>query len=290
MRVWAEPPRADGVARVAVETGLLAGVQARGPQLARLVERNAREPGLSSLCWRGETQSVSLRAAVLVRPGDGGSAARRLAHAALLQAGESLRAADALALEFPGARTPHRPAAAPPAPAEQTEAWRVYARAGDAGRQPMVAAVAKLASLAPAPWQRVTRAAHGIDAEIVCAEADSPGEATALLRVSATQPHPQLGAGLLFALIPPAAIEPVRDRVHATAALLNEAECNEWTGCDQLGGWCVHPAAGLAHVTFVPALAVEDDTAATLAGQAAARARWAMAFAARVAPLRSPAG
>ena len=111
---------------------------------------------------------------------------------------------------------------------------------------------------------------------------------TALLRVSASQPHPRLGAGLVFVLVPPAETEPVAERAHATAALLNEGEVREWTGADALGGWCVHPAAGLAHVLFMPALAVEQDTAPALAWQAGMRARWATAFVARVAALRPP--
>jgi hypothetical protein len=106
--------------------------------------------------------------------------------------------------------------------------------------------------------------------------------------VSATQPHPRLGAGLVLVLVPPPALEPVAERAAATASLLNEAEAREWTAVDQLGGWCVHPAAGLAHVLFMPALAVEDDTAEVLAWQAGVRTRWATAFVKRVAALRAP--
>ena len=156
----------------------------------------------------------------------------------------------------------------------------------------MAAAVARLATMSPAPWVRVTRAAHGLDAEIACAPEHARGGSApsphALLRVSASQPHPRLGAGLVLVLVPPPETEPVAERVPATAALLNEAEAREWTGVDQLGGWCVHPAAGLAHVLFMPALALEDDTAEVLAWQAGTRARWATAFVARVAGLREP--
>jgi len=101
------------------------------------------------------------------------------------------------------------------------------------------------------------------------------------------QPHPKLGAGLLTALVPPPGIEPVAERQAATAALLNEGEAREWTGCDALGGWCVHPAAGLAHVSFVPALALEPGSAGRLAWQAGMRARWAAAFFSQVAVSRA---
>jgi hypothetical protein len=157
----------------------------------------------------------------------------------------------------------------------------------------LAAAVVRLSAMSPAPWERAVPAAYGLDAEIACANEPArggPGAGSAILRMIASQPHPRLGAGLLFVLVPPAGTEPVAERAHATAALLNEAEAREWTGVDQLGGWCVHSAAGLAHVLFLPALAVEDDTAEELAWQAARRARWATAFMARTAALREPGG
>ena len=290
LRVWAEPTRADGTAVVAAETALLAGVPGRGPAFALLAERNAREPGLSSLRWDSLTGEVSLRAAVIARPGDSSAAARRLSHAALLQVGEALLAADALAVALPGASlvVPPPPIAGLPVLA-QAEAWRAYAAEAAALAGSVTAIVARLASVSPAPWQRVTRAAHGLDAEIACAPgggAGGPAPSTALLRVSALQPHPRLGAGLVLVLVPPPQLEPVAERAQATASLLNEAEAREWTGVDQLGGWCAHPAAGLSHVVFMPALAVEDDTAEVLAWQAGVRARWASAFVAKVASLR----
>src|SRR5438552_3608325 len=84
MRVWAEPARADGAARLAAETPLLGEVAGRGPEFAALAARNAREPGLSALRWDSQTHEVSLRAAVIARPGDGGGAARRVSHAGWL--------------------------------------------------------------------------------------------------------------------------------------------------------------------------------------------------------------
>ncbi len=291
--VFTRAPRADGACVVAVETVLLSGVRGRAPELATLAARNARDPGLSALRWDSETERVSLRAAVIARPGDGGAAARRLAHAALLQVGDALLAADALAVEFPEATLAEAAerGSAKASVVEQAEAWRAYAAGGAAAAASLEAAVARLASLAPAPWQRVTRAPHGIDAEISCSSAatgSAPGAGLALLRVSAGQPHPRLGPGLVLVLVPPAGTEPDAERAPATAALLNEAESREWTGVDQLGGWCVHPAAGLSHVLYLPALAAEDDSTETLVWHAAMRARWAVAFLSRLGPLRVP--
>ena len=296
MSVTAGVPRADGAAVVAVETPLLAGVGAHGPAFAKLATYNAREPGLSALRLDTERAEVSMRASVVTRPGDGGVTARRLAHAALLQVGEALRAADELLVALTGAtpieeRPPGKPAAhgsgAWPV-VEQAEAWRAYAAGAAARVGDLERALSRLGSLEPAPWTRVTRAAHGLDAELSVGAAALSG-AAALLRLSVTQPHPRLGAGVVAALIPPAALEPEAERAAATAALLNEAESREWTGFDQCGAWCVHAAAGLAHVAFVPALAVEESTLETLAWQAGARARWATAFAARVGALRTQA-
>jgi hypothetical protein len=292
-RVWAEPARPDGACVVASETVLLAEVPGRGAEFAKLALRNAREPGLSSLRWDSQTQQVSMRAAVVARPGDGNAAARRLSHAALLQIGEALRAADSLAVEMPGSTlvTPPPPVAGQAAVVAQVEAWRAFAEGGAPLAEQITNDVAALMNIAPAPWLRVTRAAHGLDAEILCVpphQASAPGEGVALLRVSASQPHPQLGPGLVFVLVPPPDTEPMLERAPATAALLNEAEAREWTGADQLGGWCVHPSVGLAHVSFVPAMAVEDDTAQVLAWQAGTRARWVRGFLASVAARRKP--
>ena len=289
-RIAASEPRADGSCVVSAETFLLEGVTGRAPELATLASRNARDAGLSALRWNSERGTVSLRSAVVARAEDGGAAARRLAHAALLQLGEAVRAADSLAVEFPGATLA---AGGERAEVETVESWRAYASAGPSALSLLAESMQRLPKLAPAPWTRVTPAAHGLDAELPCragSDVDRPGGATALLRVSDRQPHPRLGPGLVVVLVPPPDAEPVADRAAATAALLNEGESREWTGADQWGGWCVHPAAGLAHAVFVPALAIEEDTLERLAWQAGARARWATTFLDRVAALRTAPG
>ena len=291
LHVHAEAPRADGSARVVAETALLSGVDGRGAEFAALARWNAREAALSSLRWDGERSEVSIRAGVLARPGDGGAAARLLAHAALLQAGEALRAVDALAIELPGATwLATSPPGAAREPAAQVEAGRAYAAGASARAPALEQAMASLASLAPAPWARSTRAAHGLDAELATEPGAAEPGARWLVRVSVRQPSPALGAGLLIALVAPPTLEPAAERHAATAALLNEGEAREWTGCDALGGWCVHPAAGLAHVAFIPALALETGVAERLAWQAGMRARWAAAFLARIAASRAGRG
>jgi hypothetical protein len=295
LHVHAQPARADGAVRVVAETPLLGRVGGRGAEFAAIARWNAREAALSSLRWDGERGEVSLRASVIARPADGVAAARLLAHAALLQVGEALRAADALAIELPDASL----LAAPPPggvtldPVAQVEAAGAYALGATARGSALEHELSELARLSPAPWVRATHAAHGFDAELSAdpgRHADTSHATRWLFRASVRQPHPALGAGLLTALVPPPGLEPVAARVAATAALLNEGEAREWTGCDALGGWCVHPAAGLAHVSFVPALALEPGTAGRLAWQAGMRARWTVAFLAHVAAARVASG
>jgi len=295
LRVHAEPARADGAVRVAAETALLGHVSGLGAEFAALARWNAREAALSSLRWDAERGEVSLRASVIARPGDGDPAARLLAHAALLQVGEALRAADALAIELPDAAllVPRPPGGEIPEPVAQVEAAAAYARGASTCEPALAHAMAALTRLTPAPWVRATHAAHGFDAELAADpghRAPAPHAARWLWRASVAQPHPRLGAGLLTALVPPPGFEPVAERAAATASLLNEGEAREWTGCDALGGWCVHPAAGLAHVTFIPALAIADGTAERLAWQAGTRARWATIFIGHVATSRAGGG
>jgi hypothetical protein len=292
LHVHAEPARADGAVRVVAETAILGRVHGRGPEFAALARWNAREAALSSLRWDAERDEVSLRASAIARPGDGDAAARVLAHAALLQIGEALRAADMLAIELPDAAllAPAPPGGVTPTPVAEIDAAHAYASEAAAQAAACEGALDALAKLSPAPWVRATHAAHGFDAELAgdtAHGAEAPHAARWLLRASARQPHPRLGAGMLLALVPPPQIEPVAERTAATAALLNEGEAREWTGCDSLGGWCVHPAAGLAHVAFVPALAIEPGTAERLAWQAGTRARWATIFLGHVANSRA---
>ncbi len=294
MRFSARPLRPDGTTVVTAETLLLENVPGRGAEFARIAHRNARDPGLSSLRWDSTTGELWMRASVMARGGDAMPAARRLAHAALLQAGDAMRAVDALAVEFPDARIASPP---PPvadlAPVEQVEAWQAYAERGPELAPELAGLIAALPTLNPAPWLNVASAAHGLDAEIACTPGHvpkSPGEGVALLRISGKQAHPRLGPGLVVVLVLPASAEPVAERVVATSVLLNEGEAREWTGADALGGWCVHPSAGLSHAMFMPALAVDEDTPELLAWQAGARARWAMQFLERIAAMRAAGG
>ena len=280
-RVQAEPARADDAVRGHAETGLVRGVQGTGERFALLARQAAADPGLSTLRWNGETGEVSLRAAVIARPMDWAGAARRLAHAALLQVGDAARLAPALARGLGGeVASPREGAGTRGEPDALVEAWRPYAERG-AKESPLLGEpMTRALAMDPKPWRNVTGSSRGLDAELPCA---APGEtpgvpAVGLLRLVASQPHPRLGSGLLAVLQPPVDTEPDPQRVFATAALLNEGESREWVDADQLGGWCVHPSQGLVYASFVPALACDDGVLERQAWQMAQRARWARAF------------
>lgn len=292
-RIEAEPPRMLGGApfvRVHVELALALRVAGTGAGFAAMSRWNAARHGLSAVRWDAESGMVSLHASVTTDAAGSAAAAQRLAHAAILQISES-QAAGALRAALSGAA----PAGGPPgrdareSPSPLVETWRTYAEHGEkASMSDAQASIERLLVATPAPWTRVQPTAGGLLAELPAAgpgepaPAPTPGAGTALLRVHTTQPHPRLGPGLLVLLSAPVEAEPVHERAHATAALLNEAEAREWTGLDQWGGWCVHPDAGLVHSTFVPVLASQAGLIERLLWQSAARARWMRGFLARV--------
>lgn len=296
-QVRAEEPRMQGGAsfvRVHAELALALRVEGTGAVFAALARWNAARHGLSAARWNAETGLVSLHSSVTADAAGALEAAQRLSHAAVLQISESL-AADALREALGG----EPPAASPPGSTARTthsalaSAWVTYADAGACENVFDDAMLARVMAAVPAPWTRMQPAPGGFHAELPAAThgepapASTPGAGTALLRVQTAQPHPRFGAGLLVLLAAPAEAEPVRERMAATAALLNEAEAREWTGLDQWGAWCVHPEAGLVHATFVPALAAQDGLLERLLWQSAARARWMRGFLARVQGMRS---
>jgi hypothetical protein len=289
--------RAGGEAawRVQARHDLVRDIDGSAARFAVLSDWNARHPGLSALCWDGDAGAIALVATVHVRSAGVDAAARRLASAALLQLGDALRDGPALAAALGGGlATSAAPGAGVRADADALfEGWRRIAEAG-AGAPPLAAALERTAGMSPPPWLRVRVDEGGLHAELPCTPAgggaaEGPGRGVATLHLLTGPPHPVLGGGLLCALRLPAGAEPVEGRRFSTAALLNAAEAREWTGADALGAWCVHPAAGLSHVAFHPALLADEALPAELAWGAGARARWALALLGRVAALRGTA-
>lgn len=288
-RVRADPVRVAGgraASRVHVEVELLSGVRGTGTTFAALSAWQARSPSLAALRWDAERESVTLRSAVTVVAAGEERGGALLAHAALLQLGESLRVLAALGESVGGAAADSSPPTrgSRETPDPLVAAAEVYAEHGRTPSPITREALLALAALPTPPWRRVHVEGGTLNAEL---PAGADGTAPAILRLTGSQAHPELGSGLLAVLSPPANAEPVPERLAATAALLNEGEAREWTGCDQLGGWCVHPSLGLVFASFVPALCVRGGLLEHVAWTHAARARWAASFLTQVGGLRA---
>ncbi len=301
-RVHAGPVELAGGARVwrvRVEMPLLRAVEGGAAGFAVLARWNALRPGLSALRWNGDDRTLSLHASALVRAGDEARAANALAVAALFQMADAARDAQALARELGAVTGESAPPGGVPrtAPDPLVEGWRRVAEHG-AGAGPFTRErLDGVAAVDAPPWERVHVDDSGLHAEIACAlpgespAGSAPGAGVALLHLLGSQPHPAYGAGLVAALSLPPEAESVPERAVSTAALLNEAEAREPGDFDTLGAWCVHPQAGLAFVSFWPALLDESGLAERLAREAGRRARWARDFLARAHALRpEPSG
>lgn len=293
-----EAGRAGGARtwRVRVESPLLRGVEAGASRFAVLSRWNALRPGLSALRWNGDDRTVTLHASALVRAGDEARVASVLTTAALLQLGDAARDGSALAHELGAVLAD----SAPPGGAQRTQAdslvegWRGIAEAG-AGATPFTRErLESTAAMAAPPWKLVHVDDAGLHAELPCAlpgEAQAgsgPGAGVALLHLLASQPHPAYANGVVVALSLPPEAEPVAERAVSTSALLNEAEVREALEFDTLGAWCVHPQAGLAFVSFWPAMLDAPGLLERLAVASATRARWAREFLSKAHGLRSP--
>jgi len=303
--VFSQRVLADGAATVAglpawrvhVELPLLRGVEGGATRFAVLARWNAVRPGLSALRWNGDDRTVSLRASAIVREGGAPRAASVLATAALLQLADAERDRAALGGELGGVPADTAPPGGTPrATADPLlEGWRRVAASGaesapfDRGR------LGALAAADPPPWKLVHVDEAGLHAELPCAlpgeapAGSGPGAGVALFHLLVAEPHPVYGPGLVVALSLPREAEPVPERAVSTSVMLNEAEAREAPPFDALGGWCVHPHAGLSYVGFWPALLDEPGLPASLAWEAGRRARWARAFLARAHALRGPA-
>ncbi|MEO5988244.1 MAG: hypothetical protein ABIU54_13600 [Candidatus Eisenbacteria bacterium] len=294
VRAEAGPTGSAGTRRVHAEMLLAERIEGGGEALATIARWNSRELGLSAVRWDAESGALSLRSSVYFQGAQWEGAGQRLAHAALLQLSAAERAVESLLPELNAepARSHADGGTMREIPDALLEAWKPYA---ERGREPSPwdgAAFQHLGGLQPPPWLRVNLRGPGLDAELPCTRPGSagqtagPGTGVALLRLIGSQTHPRLGSGLIVALQLPPDAEPRPDRQVATAALLNEAESREWTECDQLGAWCVHPSQGLMFGAFHPALSFRDDTLELQSWQSAKRARWAYGFLAQVATLR----
>lgn len=111
--------------------------------------------------------------------------------------------------------------------------------------------------LASEEWEDGRQALRRISNQVktddqVCLEAEFDwqyGQRDMTLVVSAVDPHPELGHGLMFTLTLPVLMDD-EHKAHV-AMLLNDVERNEWNWYNDLGSWCYRNGE-LAFVCFVP--------------------------------------
>jgi len=108
----------------------------------------------------------------------------------------------------------------------------------------------------------------------LCLEANfdwSYGPRDMTLLVSAVDPHPELGHGLLFCLTLPVLMEP-QHKAHA-AMLLNDRERSEWNWYNDLGSWCLRQGE-LCFVCFVPNICFVQGVLGDFCHDMGLRANW----------------
>jgi hypothetical protein len=108
----------------------------------------------------------------------------------------------------------------------------------------------------------------------LCLEASfdwSYGQRDMTLIVSAVDPHPELGHGLLFTLTAPVLMED-RHKAHV-ALLLNEKERKDWNWYNDIGSWCIRDGE-LAFVCFVPNICFMNGVLHDFAHDMGLRANW----------------
>src|SRR5581483_11436676 len=135
----------------------------------------------------------------------------------------------------------------------------------------------------PRPWVLATAGAEGMTAEFPFT-GDLPagmasGPETALLTVSSTERHPQLGSGLLLRLQLPFNVS--KERGADLSWMLNALETTSETNAHRLGAWCLGPAPpgrpdahSITFVSFVPAVAYRKGLLDVLSMDMAIRTRW----------------
>ena len=133
--------------------------------------------------------------------------------------------------------------------------------------------------LGEAEWEEGRQALKRIASNVktdykLCLEADfdwSYGQRDMSLIISAVDPHPELGHGLLFTLTLPI----LMDNPHKAhvALMLNECERREWNWYNDFGSWCYRNGE-LAFVCFVPNICHMPGILPDFAHDMAIRANW----------------
>jgi hypothetical protein len=287
-RVWAEPGRASHdhhVVSLHAATAVLRDVRDTPDMRARLATTN-RSMSLGALTWSPESQRIVLHSAACFHAGNLPWLQPLFLAAVGLQVADAHIKADRLARVLGGEPdvSAHPRSGPRRDPDDILNVIAAVISPVGADASPWTEADFKTtAEMRPRPWVLATADASGMTAEFSFA-GDLPagiagGPETALLTVSSTDRHPQLGSGLLLRLQLPFNLS--KEKGSDVAWMLNVLEATEETNTHALGAWClgsaplVHPDANpVTFVSFIPAAAYRKGLLDVLSIEMAIRTRW----------------
>ncbi len=288
-RVWAEPARSSydhDVVRVHAATALLRGVPDTADVRARLAAIN-RFMSLGALVPSRTGDRIILHSAACFHAQNVAWLQPLFLAAVGIQVADAHIKADELARLLGGEPdvSVHPRSGARGEPDEILSVIATVIAPGGADASPWTEGDFKATSeMRPRPWVLATSGAAGMTAEFPFTgdrpAGMAPGPETALLTVSSTERHPQLGSGLLLRLQLPFNVS--KERGVDLSWMLNALETTSETNAHRLGAWCLGPAPpgrpdarSITFVSFVPAVAYRKGLLDVLATDMAIRTRWA---------------
>ena len=263
-RVWCDPVCVDfgvDVYRLHAETVLLRAVQ-DDARTRHLVNTANRIPGLDACVLNAREGTLALRCSVFVHAETFHWLQPLFLHAVALQAARAPGLARRLGqqLNLEPVRSSH-PTSGPRPEAD----WllsvvdSVYQPAGMQPPPFTRADFDRALEMQPRPWIVASSTDAGFighlpyGRSILSNLAETAGADTAALYALPVDHHPELGSGVVFALVlPHAAGRRIGDE---QAAALNLTETREWTRSHLLGSWQRDESGRLAFQTFLPSAA-----------------------------------
>jgi hypothetical protein len=287
-RVWAEPARSShdhDVVRVHAATAVLRGASDTADLRARLATTN-RFMSLGALVASQAGDRIILHSAAWFHAQNMAWLQPLFLAAVGIQVADAHIKADGLARLLGGQSdvSAHPRSGARREPDEILTVIATVIAPGGAGASPWTEGDFKAASeMRPRPWVLATSDAEGMTAEFPFTgdlpAGIAPGLETALLTVSSSDRHPQLGSGLLLRLQLPFNVS--KEQGSDLAWMLNALEMTSQTNAHALGAWCLGSAPpgrpdahSVTFVSFIPAAAYRRGLLDVLAMDMAIRTRW----------------
>jgi hypothetical protein len=280
-RIVTEPGRTSHgveVFRVSAETDLLRNVASSGRTAERLAVFNDHA-SMSAFVWNVEAGTIRLRCSAGVHAETAGTANRLFAAAASIQVADAHLKVDGLAELLGGEPdiSEHPTAGTRRTGDDMLEIIAgLYAPEGANGPPFNDADFQRAAVLKTRlPWAEVVCEGASLRALIDCGHRR---DRQALLFMTSTQRHPQLGAGLLMIVEVPVPLNLSDLQLISLAHELNSAEAGAWQIPYSFGAWRRAPRSkdSVAYAAFFPRLVCRPGMIEAMALQLTARAEWAV--------------